>query len=233
LNLAWDYAKIIFDYLLPQRCLLCNEETDNVLLCNNCLDYIPSPQPPLCKICGRPVKEKGFCGYCKEPLYIDHGRAFLIFIPPIDRLIHYFKYRKMTKLAVFLGRAMANIIANDLIMNKADMIVPVPLYWWKSYRRGYNQAGLLAQQISQETGIISRELIKRVKNTRSQTKLTGIRRRENIVNAFQMNSNGAKGKTIILIDDVMTTGATINECARILKQAEAKAVYSCVAAITP
>ena len=128
---------------------------------------------------------------------------------------------------------MANVIRNDHDMKKADIIVPVPLFWWKYYRRGYNQAALLADVISLENGFIINNLLKRTRNTKSQTKLTDDARQENILNAFGVRQNGIKGKRILLIDDVMTTGATMNECARVLKEAGAKAVYSCVAAITP
>lgn len=128
---------------------------------------------------------------------------------------------------------MATVMRTDHYMRKADMIVPVPLFWLKHLRRGYNQACLLADVICSENSIMSKDIIKRIRNTKSQTKLTDNARRKNIHNAFQIKSNGIKGKRIILIDDVMTTGVTINECAKVLKEAGAEEVYSCVAAITP
>ncbi|MGB3340827.1 MAG: ComF family protein [bacterium] len=127
---------------------------------------------------------------------------------------------------------MANLIRTDYYMKKADMIVPVPLFWWKYLKRGYNQAALLADAICSENSLENIEVLKRIKNTRSQTKLSDDARRKNILNAFQVKQNGVEGKRVILIDDVMTTGATMNECARVLKEAGAKEVYSCVAAIT-
>jgi competence protein ComFC len=157
----------------------------------------------------------------------------MVFVPPVDKIIHHFKYRKKTSFSKFLGRAMANLIRNDHYMKKADSIVPVPLFWWKYLKRGYNQADLLADAIGSENNIENNEVLRRIRNTKSQTKLTGDARRKNILNAFQIRNNGVEGKRVILIDDVMTTGATMNECARVLKEAGAKEVYSCVAAITP
>ncbi len=157
----------------------------------------------------------------------------MLFIPPVDKIIHHFKYRKKIKLAIFLGRAMASIIKSDHFLKDADMIVPIPLFWWKNLRRGYNQAALLSEIISQECNIQVNNIIKRIENTKSQTKLDEQARKKNVFNAFALKSNGIEDKTVLLVDDVITTGATINECARVLKDAGAKDVYSCVAAITP
>jgi len=228
-----DTLKSGLDFILPPNCLICNKEINTGLMCNNCLDYIPEVKPPLCRFCGRPIKKRNPCRFCKKKIYIDYGRAFMLFIPPYDKIIHHLKYRKKTKLAVFLGRAMASIIKSDYFLKDADTIVPVPLFWWKNLRRGYNQAALLSEIISQECNIKMNDILKRIKNTKSQTKLKEQKRRKNVLNAFALKSNTIENKTIILIDDVMTTGATINECARVLKNAGAEKVYSCVAAITP
>ncbi len=157
----------------------------------------------------------------------------MLFVPPYDKIIHHFKYRKKTNLAIFFGRAMASIIKSHYFLKDADTIVPVPLFWWKNLRRGYNQAALLSEIISQECNIKMNDILKRIKNTKTQTRLNEEARRKNVLDAFRVKQNGIKGKRVILIDDVMTTGATINECARVLKEAGAKEVYSCVAAITP
>lgn len=128
---------------------------------------------------------------------------------------------------------MAALLNADHALAHADMIAPVPLFWWKQLRRGYNQATLLANIISQDTGISMQPMLKRVKNTRTQTRLDTKARQENVHNAFVTSAVDIKDKKIILVDDVLTTGVTINECARVLKQAGAAEVYSCVAAITP
>jgi competence protein ComFC len=157
----------------------------------------------------------------------------MFFIPPSDKVVHHFKYRRKTGLAHLLGRAMAGIVKTDLVLSQADVITPIPLFWWKRLRRGYNQSDILADIISSETGIRRGDLLKRVRNTRTQTRLTDEQRMKNVLNAFVVCIDDLKDKKILLIDDVLTTGATVKECARILKEHGAAAVYSCVAAITP
>lgn len=128
---------------------------------------------------------------------------------------------------------MASIIQTDPLLKEADIVTPVPLHWFKRLRRGYNQSSLLARVVADNTGITVRNVLKRKRYTKSQTQLTDTIRRENVFGAFTIEENEVKNKRILLVDDVLTTGATMNECARILKQAGAAAVYSCVAAITP
>ena len=128
---------------------------------------------------------------------------------------------------------MATIIRSDYVLKNADLIIPVPLFWWKRLRRGYNQASLLSMITSKETGIRAKNILKRVKNTKTQTRLSESEREKNVTNAFAVCTNGIRNKKVMLIDDVLTTGATLNECARVLKEHGAAEVYSCVAAITP
>ena len=228
-----DYVQTALDFLLPHMCLLCETETTDGLVCNNCLDYLPVVTSPICQRCGRPIKRGITCRLCKRVSILDHGRAWMLFIPPSDKVIHHFKYRGKTKLAQLLGRAMATLIRTDHILKRADVVMPVPLFWWKQLRRGYNQATLLAHVISQETDINEQPALRRVRNTRTQTRLSESERQDNVRNAFTIEEDGFDNKNILLVDDVLTTGATIQECARMLKNAGAREVYSCVAAITP
>ena len=203
------------------------------MLCSNCLDYIPELKPPLCRFCGRPIKKGKTCRFCKDLVYVDYGRAWTLFIPPVDKVLHHFKYRKKTKLAKLFGQAMASIIKFDHILKNVDIIIPVPLYWWKYLRRGYNQAALLSKIIAEECSVQVANTMQRIKNTKTQTRLNEEARRKNVLDAFTVKPDSINDKRVLLIDDVLTTGATMNECARILKEAGAKEVYSCVATITP
>ncbi len=203
------------------------------MVCHNCLDYLPMVKSPICRHCGRPIKNGITCGPCRQESLLDHGRAWMLFVPPSDKLIHHFKYRRKTWLADLFARAMGGLIQGDHILASADMVVPVPLFWWKRLRRGYDQAALLANLISQETGLALRNVLIRSRHTRTQTRLTEQQRKMNVSNAFTILQNGVANKKVIIVDDVLTTGATINECARVIKEAGAREVYSCVAAITP
>jgi ComF family protein len=128
---------------------------------------------------------------------------------------------------------MTTILNNDFYLRTSDLILPVPLFWLKQLQRGYNQSQLLVQAIHRECGIPVGDLLIRRKNTKTQTRLSETRRKENVRDAFRIKNDGVAAKKILLVDDVMTTGATIRECARILKAAGAERVYSLVAAITP
>ncbi len=202
------------------------------MLCNNCLEYLPVTNPPLCPSCGRPVRKSGPCVFCRDAGALDHGRAWLLFIPDADKVIHHFKYGRKTALSKLMGRAMANIIRADFILSQADVLTAVPLHWWKKMRRSYNQSEILARVISAETSIERKDVLRRKKHTRTQTRLSDEARRRNVRGAFEVRTD-VKGKKVLLIDDVLTTGATMKECCRVLREGGATAVYSCVAAITP
>ena len=221
------------DFLLPHDCLICGQEVSGQQICNNCQDYLPVVKPPFCQTCGRPVREEILCSWCLDVNYISRGRSWLTLVPPADRLVHHFKYRNKRQLAGLFGRALSLIIRADHELDKSDLIVPVPLHWWRRMQRGYNQALLIARAISSECGIEIADALRRKRSTRTQTRLATEQRRRNVENAFTLKRSVVKNKKILLVDDVMTTGATINECARVLIEAGAESVCSCVAAITP
>lgn len=223
----------ILNFLLPRGCLICNQEIPLGVLCNNCLDSIPIISSALCKVCGRPIQKGVVCRFCKGEIFLDRGRAWTLFIPPVDKIIHQFKYRKWTKLAGLFGSGMVQVLKADFYLKRSEIIAPVPLFWWKKLRRGYNQARLLADFIGRECNIEVVEALSRNKNTKTQTRLKDRERKENVWSAFNVRDDLVKDRIVLLVDDVMTSGATIKECARVLKQSGAKKVYALVAAITP
>ena len=222
------------DFVLPPTCIACGNEIDKGLVCNDCLDLVIYLRSPFCPHCGRPIDKTKTCGYCRHEKYLDYGRAFTLYVPPVDKMIHHLKYRGKTNLAKYFGLGMANVLNSDFHLREVDLIVPVPLHWLKQLRRRYNQAQLLTEIIHQETKIPISPMLERVKYTRTQTRLDHKKREENVRNAFKVKKMAdVQNKKIILVDDVMTTGATIKECARTLKEAGVAEVYSLVAAITP
>lgn len=224
----------LIDFLLPGICIVCRKEINQGLICNDCLDLVIYLRPPYCPHCGRPIDKAKTCAYCRSEKNLDYGRAFTLYVPPVDQMIHHIKYRGKTNLARFFGLGMAGIIKSDHYFKSIDFITPVPLFWWKKLRRTYNQAEILSKIIYQETSIPLIESLIRIKNTKTQTKLDHKKRQENVHNAFALKKGiNIKGKKVVVIDDVMTTGATIKECARVLKEKGAEKVYSLVAAITP
>jgi len=168
-----------------------------------------------------------------EPVF-DRLRAWALFVPPIDKIIHAFKYEKKPSLSKPIGRSMARILEGDPLLNSAQYLVPVPLYKGRQRDRGYNQSEILAGVIKHETDKEILNCLIRTKNTLTQTKLTDAERWTNVSGAFKLlNDLSVEDKSVILVDDVLTTGATLNECAWVLKQAGAKKIFGLVSAIAP
>lgn len=228
------YKKIfntILDFLFPPECPICqNPVSDPLSICPECFKKIKFITPPLCEICGRPfefeVYGKTVCGKClqKKPVY-DKARSAFLYDSFSKQLILPFKYSDRTDLAPLLGQFL--IRAGAELLDQSDLIVPVPLNRWRLMKRKYNQAGILGKIISKKTGIpFSPFVLKRLRATKSQERLREKDRIKNVRNAFIIKNNKLiKNKKILLIDDVLTTGATVNECAKILKRNGAKSVY--------
>jgi ComF family protein len=152
---------------------------------------------------------------------------------PIRRLVHGLKFADMDYLAPALGRSMATRLAPLLVAQSPDLIVPVPLHYWRRYRRGYNQAERLARAIALRTGV---PLDTRALRRRHGGRQLGLSRRErlrSLAGCFAARPGRACGRTILLVDDVVTTGATLEACARALLAGGARRVVGCVLARTP
>ena len=170
-----------------------------------------------------PLDEQGRCALCRRGLRgFEAAYSFGFYEDELRELIHLFKYGGVQALDQPLGRLLAQALPRDLSI---DLIVPMPLHWRKRWQRGFNQASLLARQIGRRTHLPVRNALRRVRHTAAQAGLTNAKRRENVSGAFRAKSREIlSGKRILLIDDVMTTGATASACARALKTAGAKEV---------
>ena len=158
-----------------------------------------------------------------DPPSFDRARSFGTYEGDLRKLIHLMQYDGMRPLAKELGRRMAET-ADDF--EAVDYLVPVPLYRWRWWRRGFNQAELLAAAMSRATGIPARgRLLRRTRATESQAGLSNRQRRVNVAGAFTApRPPEVRGRRILLVDDVMTTGATLEACAKALKRAGARYV---------
>lgn len=199
---------------------------------NTILDAI-YPSNLVCAICSQEahVDEHGLCEDCASRLeyvkqtdkreYIDEIYCAIYYTEHIARAIHNFKYND----ARYLCRALSSLITlpDDW---ETDCLVPIPLHRARRRKRGYNQSTLIAEELCKRYDLtIDESLVERISNTKSQRTLGQVQRAENIIGAFSVTSD-VKGKRILLIDDVFTTGATMNECARVLKSAGASKVYA-------
>jgi len=170
-----------------------------------------------------PLDEHGVCKLCRGGLRgFDRAASFGFYEGPLRSLIHLFKYSGMKPLARPLGAFLSRAIPVDAVF---DSVVPVPLHWRKQRTRGYNQAELLAREIGRKRGVPVTKALRRKRPTAVQAGLAMAGRRRNVAGAFQARQPDAvRGKRILLIDDVMTTGATASACAMVLKRAGAKSV---------
>jgi ComF family protein len=220
-------AGAVLDLLLPPRCLKCGATvTQSHSLCAPCWRSITFLGAPCCAACGLPfdfeLGEASLCGACSRarPPW-DRARAVMRYDEESRRLVLAFKHGDRLHLApafgAWLKRAGAELLAD------ADMVVPVPLHWTRLLARRYNQAAVLAQAIESLGGPPAAvDLLLRRRRTPSQGKRNAEARRRNVAGAFRIQPGcEARGKRILLVDDVFTTGATVGECARVLRRAGA------------
>ncbi len=177
------------------------------------------------KKCGRPSNSP-ICLQCnkKPKLFFDRVFPVAIYGVVLKGLVHFFKYKKIDYLDRFLAGFLIEKIAENDDLKDVDFIIPVPMHWFDKFRRGYNQTELLACEISKtiKVPILSDILVKH-KRTVSQTTLSTKERVKNIKGAFKVkNPEILEGKKVLLIDDVFTTGATLNECSKMLRGAKVK-----------
>jgi competence protein ComFC len=170
-----------------------------------------------------PLDEQGRCALCRRGVRgFDAAYSFGFYEDELRQLIHLFKYGRIRTLSAPLGRLLARALPREQTF---DVIVPMPLHWRKRWQRGFNQAELLAREIGRRTQTPVRNALRRVRNTASQAGLTSAKRRDNVSGAFQVKKRMIlDGRRVLLIDDVMTTGATAASCARALKRAGAPQV---------
>jgi ComF family protein len=210
------------DVLFPPRCVGCRQV--GTWLCSRCLDRIPRVKPPYCSRCGNKTAAGSLCSRCQTaPLEIDSIRSVVYFEGVLRDAIHHLKYRGHTVLAKVLGGLMATYWMQHPI--PCDIVVPVPLHVSRLRERGYNQAALLAREMTQQAGLsLNEHTLIRQRATASQVELNAEERGANVHDAFRCTSDAPDGKQVLLIDDVCTTGATLQACAIALRQCGARTV---------
>lgn len=222
----------LLDALLPPRCVACGAEIGRGgALCGSCWNRIRFIAAPLCAGCGVPFElpaEPGArCGACltEAPLW-GRARSVFVYDQASRSLVLDFKHGDRTEAAPAFGAWLAR--AGAELLDDADLLVPVPLHRWRLFRRRYNQAGLLAHAVARASGVpCAPDLLVRRRATASQGHLSRAGRARNVAHAFQTRparTTLIAGKRIILIDDVLTTGATATECAAALQRAGAASV---------
>lgn len=218
--------------LLAPRCLVCRERGANgVDLCTSCGKQLPWNRSA-CLRCGLPMPAPGECGDClhRSPA-LTHTCAVFVYGFPLDRLIPRFKFHR----DLAAGRLMAELMAGALgTTPRPDAIVPVPLHARRMRERGYDQALELAKPVARALGIpLVADALLRVRPTAPQSELDAEARQRNLRQAFAMRPGAALPAHVVLIDDVMTTGATLNAAAKVLLRAGVARVDAWVCARVP
>jgi ComF family protein len=211
----------LLDFICPPICLLCDARLEK--------------ENPICDLCWKTVldsvkiqhqrKKKDF-PHLSEKLTIDCATTCWPYTPEIERIIHQIKYQKWRKLGVFFGKQMGNILKKDFKKLENTWMIPVPLHKIRRRDRGFNQSELLCGGLATVIPVpVHEKILVRLCDTKSQTKLSARERELNVEDVFAVqNPRLVDGKRIFLVDDVVTTGATVNACAKVLKEAGAEQV---------
>lgn len=228
-----DLTSSFLALVFPDECRVCGEplrEASRIPVCRACLK-IPTPLAAdyFCVSCRTPflnsfpLDEEGRCALCRTNARgFDAAYSFGAYDGVLKKLIHLLKYDRIRTLAGPLADRLVSACPLD---QRFDAIVPMPLHWFRHWRRGYNQAALLAKELGRRGGLPLVRGVRRSRATPPQAGLSGARRRANVAGAFQpLRGRPLQGMRVLLVDDVFTTGATASACAGALKQAGASYV---------
>ncbi len=216
--------------LYPPRCLVCGSLSEEVL-CRGCFAQLKFIKPPMCDLCGKPYDELAhaapICSDCRNTKrWFDRCRCAVRYEGVAREMIHKFKYGGERRLASEMARLMVEIL-NDFPL-QIELVIPVPLHSKRLRERGFNQSELIAELLSERVNVpMNSSLLIRIRETKPQFDLEPRERLNNVRGAFELvEASAVTGKVVLIVDDVMTVGATLNECARALRKGKPRAVYA-------
>lgn len=222
--------------LYPSRCPVCDEllGTGTQDMCPGCRQRVKYLSGPFCCKCGKKLSEceAEYCGDCSRGRHLFTSGRALYEYEDIAPALYRFKYGGRREYAHFFAREVVQQLGMYICSLSPDALVPVPMYRRKQRRRGYNQAALLAQALGKELGIpVYTDLVVRNRNTRPLKELNSEERLNNLKRAFNLAQNSVKLKTIILIDDIYTTGSTMDQVSEVFLAGGSRRIYYIVLAI--
>lgn len=227
----------IWDLLFPPRCPLCGSilKSGEEYVCRACEKEVKPVQHPYCMKCGKPIRraEEEYCMDCQRVQHsFDLGRGTFPYRGKIQKSILNMKLHNKREYSEFFAWAMCRRWGRTILDWKVNLVVPVPMYGKKKRYRGFNQSELLADRIGRALGIpVEKHAVLKWKETEDQKELDRNERRRNLKKAFKAGKAEVRGKRILLVDDVYTTGGTADAIAGVLKEAGAGKVYVLTACI--
>ena len=228
INLFMALFRAFIDILFPPKCLICKRHSIKQEICTQCTASFKPVISPLCILCGSPFLTEGDdnhrCGNCiKEIPPFDIAASLFYYEEKMALAIQKLKYSKKSSLAAHLGKLLSE---HPITENVFDLIIPVPLHLSRLKERGFNQSQLIAKELGNNISCnVKASLLERAKPTLPQVGMKRKERVQNVKGAFQLRKDAdLRGKSILLIDDVFTTGATVRECSKILKKGGANQV---------
>lgn len=226
-----DFLDAAAAAFLPQDCLLCAAPAGADLLCAACADDLPAMPAACCPVCALPTPGGAVCGAClKKPPHFDATRAAYAYDFPLDRIVQALKYHGRLATIPFLARAL--LACTESFAQEIDLLIPLPLHPARLRQRGFNQATELARVTAKELRLpLDYRSCERIHDSAPQASLAWDDRRRNVRGAF-LCSRDLSGLRVATVDDVMTTGASLEEFARTLKKAGAIRVSNLVVART-
>jgi len=223
--------EIIINVVFPPRCPMCDRVitvSDKGKLCRKCESEVITLDDQICMKCGRKIADtrEEYCISCKSRRHVfSQGKVMFSYDGCVRNSLHRFKYANRKEYAQYYGEKAAERYGDWIRQKEIGLIVPVPMHKKKKNFRGYNQAEVFARCLSDKTGIPYTTEVKRVKNTKPQSGMNETERKNNLQNAFKISTNVVKYKRILLVDDIYTTGSTVDELARVLIQEQAYEIF--------
>ncbi len=226
MNIIEEIVSLVF----PRRCPVCDEVLmAGKYICEDCRKKLCFIKEPVCKKCGKTLEreQQEYCSDCvRKKHFFVQGKAVFAYQKEMKKSMYRFKYSNKREYADFYAAEAAKLYSGWVKHREIEVIVPIPMYFWKKRRRGYNQAEVFARRLGKQLHIpVTGKIVKRIRNTRPQKELNDVERKENLKKAFKIAPDIVKYRKILLVDDIYTIGSTMDAVAEVLLEAGVKEVY--------
>lgn len=228
-----NFKQLLINTISPPKCLACDKMlgySSTAMFCYECSKTYRLNTEPFCAVCGKPVGENAdyICAECKSHrVYYERNVSRYLYKGCVKDAVQNMKFKRRRWIAFEFGRALCKTVEQSYADIDFDMVIPVPMTWFLELRRGFNQSYEIARIVASKNGVLCADnVLKKRMGAKTQSGLSKKDRLQNVKDKFKVvNGDKLVDKVVLLVDDVYTTGATMNECARVLKKAGAHAVY--------